>query len=116
VANQIINGKQHTITWHVDDVKSSHQDSAVNHKLYFWLQEKYGDPRIAPVKATREKVHEYLAMNLDFSVAGIVKIHMKKHVEKMRKEFPETIPESLRKCPWNKDLFEINPKCKEARN
>ena len=116
VANRIINGKQHTITWHVDDVKSSHQDPAVNDKFYSWLQEKYGDPRIAPVKATRGKVHEYLAMNLDFSVSGIVKIHMKKHIEEMLKEFPETIPESLRKCPWNEDLFEINPNAKKLGN
>jgi hypothetical protein len=81
-----------------------------------WLQEKYGDPRIAPVKATRGKVHKYLAMNLDFSVSGIMKIHMKKHVEEMLKEFPETIPESLRKCPWNEDLLEINPNAKKLGN
>jgi hypothetical protein len=116
VANRIIIGKQHTITWHVDDVKSSHQDPAVNNMIYLWLQEKYGDPRIAPVKATRGKVHKYLAMNLDFSVPGIVKIHMKKHVEEMLKEFPETIPESLRKCPLNKDLFEINSNARKPGN
>jgi hypothetical protein len=87
------------IIWHVDDVKSSHQDPAVNNKFYLWLQEKYGDPRIAPVKATRGKVHNYLTMNLDFSVSGIVKIHMNKHVEEMLKEFPETIPESLVREP-----------------
>ena len=28
--NCMVNGKQHTITWHVDDVKSSHVDPTVN--------------------------------------------------------------------------------------
>ena len=30
VANKIINGEQHTLTWHVDDVKASHVDTKVN--------------------------------------------------------------------------------------
>jgi hypothetical protein len=97
-------------------VKSSHQAPAVSNKFYLWLHEKYGDPRIAAVKATRGKVHEYLAMNLDDNVSIIVKIHVKKHIEEMLKEFPETIPESLRKCPWNEDLFEIYPNAKKLGN
>jgi hypothetical protein len=36
---------------------------------------------------------------------------MKKHLEEMIKEFPKTLPESLRKCPWNED----ESKCKAAR-
>ena len=30
VAKQMIKGKQNTITWHVDDVKASHEDAKVN--------------------------------------------------------------------------------------
>ena len=30
VANRTFNGKQHTVTWHVDDLKSSHVDPKVN--------------------------------------------------------------------------------------
>jgi hypothetical protein len=30
IANRMVNGKQHTIAWHVDDVKSSHIDKTVN--------------------------------------------------------------------------------------
>ncbi len=33
IANQMVNGKQHTVTWHVDDLKSSHVDSKVNNEL-----------------------------------------------------------------------------------
>jgi len=39
VANWIIDGKQHTITWHVDDVKSSLEDSKVNDEFFDWLKD-----------------------------------------------------------------------------
>ena len=51
VANRNIWGSQHMICWHVDDLKSSHKDGAVNDEFLEWLSEKYGE--VAPVKATR---------------------------------------------------------------
>ena len=51
VANRIIKGKQHTITWHVDDVKSSHEDSKVNDEFLDWLKDKYANDNIGTVKA-----------------------------------------------------------------
>jgi hypothetical protein len=33
VANRIIKGKQQTVTWHVDDLKSSHVDPTVNNEF-----------------------------------------------------------------------------------
>jgi hypothetical protein len=33
VANRIIKGKQHTVSWHVNDLKSSHVNSTVNEPL-----------------------------------------------------------------------------------
>jgi hypothetical protein len=36
VANRIVKGKQHTITWHVDDLKSSHVDPKVNNEFLAW--------------------------------------------------------------------------------
>ena len=30
VANRMVNGFQQTVTWHVDDLKISHKDAAVN--------------------------------------------------------------------------------------
>jgi hypothetical protein len=38
VANRMVNGKQHTITWHEDDLKSSHVDAKVNDDLLKWLE------------------------------------------------------------------------------
>jgi hypothetical protein len=43
IANRIVKGKQHTITWHVDDLKSSHIDPKVNDEFLAWLKTKYAD-------------------------------------------------------------------------
>jgi hypothetical protein len=49
VANRMLNGKQHTIYWHVDDF---HQ----------WLHKTFGQDGIGEVKSTRGKRHDYLAI------------------------------------------------------
>ncbi|KAL7575021.1 hypothetical protein ACA910_010834 [Epithemia clementina (nom. ined.)] len=46
IANRMINGKQHTVTLHVDDLKSSHVDPKVNNEFANWLETKYGDPKV----------------------------------------------------------------------
>ena len=42
VANKMINGKQHTLRVHVDDLMCSHVDPAVNDNFHQWLFFKYG--------------------------------------------------------------------------
>ena len=37
VANKPINGKQHTIMWHVDDLMASHVDPKVNDNFIKWV-------------------------------------------------------------------------------
>jgi hypothetical protein len=39
IANHIEKGSQHTLLFHVDDLKSSHKDSKVNNQFDKWLQE-----------------------------------------------------------------------------
>ena len=39
VANKMIEGKQHTLSWHVDDLKASHKDSKVNDRFHKWSQQ-----------------------------------------------------------------------------
>jgi len=41
VANRIVNGKQQTILYHVDDCKLSHVDPSVNDDMIDWLSENY---------------------------------------------------------------------------
>ena len=45
VANRMVNGKQHAVTWHMDDVKTSHDDpkvclchvSCICANIHFWV-------------------------------------------------------------------------------
>ena len=88
VANRTVGGKQHTVTWHVDDLKSSHVDPKVNDDFIHWLEVTYGDSEIGKVKAVRGKFHDYLAMNLDYSTQGQVRINMTDYIATMIKDFP----------------------------
>ena len=75
-ANKIINGRQHTITWHVDDVKTSHVDPKVNDEFHTWRKRKYGINKIGYVTTGRGKKHDYFAINLDYSEKSKLKIDM----------------------------------------
>jgi hypothetical protein len=45
-------GKQQTVTWHVDDLKSSHVDSKVNDEFAEWCEETYGSEDLGHVKVS----------------------------------------------------------------
>ena len=87
VANRERDGKQHTVVFHVDDLKSSHVNSKVNDEFAAWLVKKYGAD--GKVKVHRGKVHDYLGMTFDYSKKGKVIIDMIPYVEDMLDEFPK---------------------------
>ena len=109
VANRMINGTQHTITWHVDDLKSSHKDPKVNDKFLSWLKTKYASDKIGEIRAIRGNKHDYLGMTLDFQIPGVVMLDMSFYIKKMIEEFPEKLTGKV-KCPWNKNLFKVDEK------
>ena len=43
MANRMVNSKQHTVQYHMDNLISSHMDSKVNDKFYDWLNQMYGE-------------------------------------------------------------------------
>ena len=51
VANKMVNGRQHTILWHANDLKSSHVDPKVNDAFCKWIDDKHGDNEIRRAKA-----------------------------------------------------------------
>jgi len=59
-ANKMVNGNQHTIRFHVDDLMCSHVDPKVNTKFLKWLNSKHGT--YGEVKATRGKIYECLGL------------------------------------------------------
>ena len=64
VANREVEGSQHTIRYHVDDVISSHLNSKVNDDFAKWANKVYG--KLKPVEVHRGRIHEYLGMTMDF--------------------------------------------------
>ena len=105
VANKMINGKQHTISWHVDDLKASHVDPKVNDEFEEWLQKEFG--QIKEVTGTRGKRHVYLGMTLDYSTPGEVKIDMVDYVKSMIEEFPQDLDGKV-STPANDHLLKVD--------
>ena len=79
IANKLINGKQCTIVWHVDDLKISHAEDSVLDEIIASLNAEYG--KVNPLTVRRGPVHEYLGMTLDFSVPGKFIIDMEKYLD-----------------------------------
>jgi hypothetical protein len=64
VVNNIIEGKQCTVLWHVDDLKISHVSEDVNTNIIKRINDEFG--KESPITITRGKVHDYLGMTLDY--------------------------------------------------
>lgn len=109
IANRMVNGKQQTIGWHVDDFVMTHEDPAVNDATITWFNNKYGS--ITPVTVHRGLVHEYLGMTLDFTQPGKVKILMVDYVQRMINEAPEPFGGNA-STPAANHLFDIDDNSK----
>ena len=108
VANHIVCGTQQTVTWHVDDLKSSHKSSKVNDEFHKWLEGTYASDAIGKVKVVRGKCHVYLGMVLDFSIPGKVQVDMVDYTKNMVEDFPKELSTENVTYPWNDNLFKID--------
>ena len=105
LANKMIDGKQCTILWHVDDLKISHVDAEVVTGIIELMKDEFG--KEAPLTVTRGKVHDYLGMTLDYSEEGKVKIKMLDYVEKMLADLPKEMDgEAI--TPAANHLFDVD--------
>ena len=109
VANKMINGRQMTVVWHVDDLKVSHRDSREVDKFIEFIKSKYEDDA-GKVKVTRGKKHKYLGMTFDYSVPGSVRIDMNDYIESFLELFPEDVYGSAA-TPATEALFKVNEDC-----
>jgi len=113
VANKMIDGEQLTITWHVDDLKVSHKSKKVVNDFIQWIRNKYED--VTKVKPSHGKKNDYLAMMLDYSTPGVVKIDMEKYIKDMVKSFPyvDEVGTTSAKTPAADYLFQVNDDSKK---
>jgi hypothetical protein len=115
VANKMIDGKQCTILWHVDDLKISHVDPEAVTSTIGLIDTEFG--KEGPITVTRGKIHDYLGMTLDYSTKGKVKIKMIDSVAKMIEALPEEF-DGVASTPAGNDLFKIDedsPKVEEKK-
>jgi hypothetical protein len=105
VANKMINGKQCTIVWHVDDLKISHVDENEVTGVIEKINDEFG--KEAPITVHRGKVHDYLGMTLDFSKPKKVKVNMTDYLEDLLADAPADMRGEAA-TPAANHLFEVN--------
>ncbi len=87
VVNKIVNGRQMTIQWHVDDLMISHSSGKAISKFLRALNIIYGDN----LAESTGIIHDCLGMTFDFSLRDEVKINMTQYISKVIEAFPEEI-------------------------
>ena len=84
-ANELTQGKQMMVHFHVDNAMSSHVESSVNDEFTLWLNEKCRE--MSEAMATRGKAHDYPGMTFGF-IGKELEINMVAHIKGMLKNFP----------------------------
>lgn len=107
VVNKVINGKQATIGWYVDDIKLSHADPKVNNEIISLIQREFGQQM--PLTINRGPVHDYLGMRIDFSQKGKVVFSMFDYINDLLKECPDDLMTGSSVTPAANHLFAANP-------
>ena len=105
VANKQINGQQCTLVWHVDNMKISHADSRVVDTIINMLEQEFR--KEAPLTICHGKIHKYLGMTLDFTLAGKVQICMEEYITSMLTELLADM-DGMSTTPATEHLFKIN--------
>jgi hypothetical protein len=104
IANKMINDKQCTVVWYVDDNKLSHVDENVVSKVIKSVEDVYG-----PLVTTRGKKHTFLGMDIEFCNDGSVKIGTKEYINEAIKDFDEDVSKNV-SSPANLGLNTIDQK------
>lgn len=100
VANKMINGKQCTICWYVDDNKLSHMEAKVLDELVDTMKGYFGE-----LTVTKGKKHQFLGINITLHDDGRVEYEMKDQLREAIEAFDDTI-EGIVTSPAAKYLFD----------
>jgi hypothetical protein len=87
VVNKMIDSKQCTIIWQVDNLKLSHVKQSVLEDIADKLNTKYGQE--TPLAMHHGKIHDYLGMTIDYSEDGKVEFMMTDYVQGILDEAPD---------------------------
>jgi hypothetical protein len=110
VMNKLVDGKQLTVAWHVDDLKVSHVSKKVVDEFVKLMNGEFG--KDTPMNVSTGKKHDYLGMVLDYSSAGSVKIDMTEYVKMVLHDLPKDMV-GVASTPAALHLFTINPEAEK---
>jgi hypothetical protein len=105
IMNKIINGKQCTILWHMDDLKNSHVNPKVVTSILDMLSKRFAMETAFTI--TRGKKHTYIGIDIDYSEKGNVKLSMKEYIQECIDEFPEDTSSPVTTLASNR-LFDVD--------
>jgi hypothetical protein len=103
VANIVVEHKQQTVCWHVDDCKLSHVDPKINDQFIDTLREEYEnifEDGTGKMTVHRGKHLKYLRMDLDFSTDGVCKITMPEYIKELLKTWESVAPKEKGTKDW----------------
>ena len=101
VANKTINKKQITLVWHVDDIKAGHVEANEVTGMAKWLRKTFKclfKDGSGNMMLYQGKIHDYLGMNLDYTIKGEVEITMIPYIKEMIQDFREHDPDPDKKA------------------
>ena len=110
VANKMINEKQCTITWYVDDTKISHVDPEVVTDVIEQIEAKFGKMTVK-----RGSEHVFLGMHINYKDNGTAEITMRDYLEESIVESGLDITRTAT-TPAKRDLFDINESSPRLEN
>jgi len=121
VANKMVDGKQMTILYHVDDCKLSHVDTKANDNMIVWLRDNYEsifEDGSGEMKVSRGKVHKFLGMTLDFTKPGEVVVTMFDYIEELLDAFNKAEPKmkGTKSSAAPNDLFKVDEDCEKLKS
>jgi hypothetical protein len=108
IANMMVDGKQYTICWYVDDNKISHVDAKVVDWVIEEIEKKFGKMTVM-----RGKKHVFVGINIKFTNNKCVQITMQDYVKESIEAFGEPIKGRMT-SPAKNDLFEIQEDAEES--
>jgi hypothetical protein len=108
--NSMINGKQCTIQFHVDDLKMSHVKQSVLDDVIDKLNDEFGVTK--KLAASYGDIHEYLGMTIDYSEDGMVKFTMYDYLEDILLEAPDDM-DGVSVTVASDHLFTVNGGCEK---
>jgi hypothetical protein len=121
VANKMINGKQMTICWHVDDLKMSHVMPKAVDKMIKYLRQEHEsmfEDGSGAMTVSRGKIHTHLGMKLHFTTTCQVAVTMFDHLDDILTVFEKIEPNGggTKSSAAPVNLFTVNEDCEKLED